>query len=282
MGDRRRIRPGAPLTARLRADGVDLVDVPAKLAARVRILSTGHGRKNDDADAVSVGIAARSARTLTSVTVEGTVTALRAIVDHRDNLVKTRTQTVNRLHVVLTNLIPAGAKRDLTADQASELLRRIRPRDTAGKILRGLAVDLVTEIRHLDRRIARAVADIQAAVTASGTTLTELCGIGALTAGKILGRVGTIDRFHSAAAFASYNGTAPIDVSSGDVIRHRLPAPATVNSTSVYMSWPSPKSGRTPRAGSITCGNERRARATKKRCDASTAAVRRRLPPTAQ
>jgi hypothetical protein len=29
---------------------------------RVRILSTGHGRKNDDADAVSVGIAARSAR----------------------------------------------------------------------------------------------------------------------------------------------------------------------------------------------------------------------------
>jgi transposase len=222
MGDRRRIRPGAPLTARLRADGVDLVDVPAKLAARVRILSTGHGRKNDDADAVSVGIAARSARTLTSVTVEGTVTALRAIVDHRDNLVKTRTQTVNRLHVVLTNLIPAGAKRDLTADQASELLRRIRPRDTAGKTLRGLAVDLVTEIRHLDRRIAKAAANIQAAVTASGTTLTELCGIGALTAGKILGRVGTIDRFHSAAAFASYNGTAPIDVSSGDVIRHRL------------------------------------------------------------
>jgi transposase len=213
---------GAPLTARLRGDGVDVVDVPAKLAARVRILSTGHGRKNDDADAVSVGIAARSARTLTSVTVEGTVTALHAIVDHRDDLVKTRTQTVNRLHVVLTNLIPAGAKRDLTADQASELLRRIRPRDTAGKTLRGLAVDLVTEIRHLDRRIARAVADIQAAVTASGTTLTELCGIGALTAGKILGRVGTIDRFHSAAAFASYNGTAPIDVSSGDVIRHRL------------------------------------------------------------
>ena len=95
---------GAPLTARLRADGVDVVDVPAKLAARVRMLSSGHGRKNDDADAVSVGIAALSARTLTSAPVEGTVTALRAIVEHRDDLVKTRTQTVNRLHVVLTNL----------------------------------------------------------------------------------------------------------------------------------------------------------------------------------
>jgi transposase len=213
---------GAPLTARLRTDGVEVVDVPAKLAARVRVLSTGHGRKNDDADAVSVGIAALSARTLTSATVDYTVTALRAIVDHRDDLVKTRTQTVNRLHVVLTTLIPAGASRDLTADRAAELLRGIRPRDTAGKTLRGLAADLVTEIRQLDRHIAKAAADIQTAVSASGTTLTELCGVGTLTAGKILGRVGTITRFRSAAAFASYTGTAPIDVSSGDVVRHRL------------------------------------------------------------
>ena len=80
---------GAPLTARLRTDGIDVVDVPAKLAARVRMLSTGHGRKNDDADAVSVAIAARSARTLNSAAVDGAVTALRAIVEHRDDLVKT-------------------------------------------------------------------------------------------------------------------------------------------------------------------------------------------------
>ena len=212
---------GAPLTARLRTDGIDVVDVPAKLAARVRMLSTGHGRKND-ADAVSVAIAARSARRLNSAAVDGAVTAVRAIVEHRDDLVKTRTQTVNRLHVVLTNLIPAGADRDLTAERAAELLRGIRPRDAAGKTLRGLAAGLVGEIRQLDRRIAKAASDIQTAVTDSGTILTELCGIGALTAGKILGRVGTIDRFRSAAAFATYNGTAPIDVSSGDVVRHRL------------------------------------------------------------
>ena len=68
--------------------------------------------------------------------------------------------------------------RDLTAERAAELLRGIRPRDTAGKTLRGLAADLIAEIRHLDRRIAKAAADIQTAVTASGTTLTELCGIG--------------------------------------------------------------------------------------------------------
>lgn len=43
-----------------------------------------------------------------------------------------------------------------------------------------------------------------------------------MTAGKILGRVGTVERFRSAAAFATYTGTAPIDVSSGDVVRQRL------------------------------------------------------------
>ena len=59
---------------------------------------------------LSVGIAARSARTLTSARVDGTVTAVRAVVEHRDDLVKTRTQTINRLHVVLTHLIPAGAQ----------------------------------------------------------------------------------------------------------------------------------------------------------------------------
>ena len=232
------------------------------------MLSTGHCRKNDDADAVSVGIAARSARTLTSAAVESTVTALRAIVEHRDDLVKTRTQTINRLHVVLTNLIPAGAQRDLTAERAAEHLRGIRPRDTADKTLRGLAVDLVTEIRQLDRRIATAAADIETAVTASGTTLTELCGIGALTAGKILGRVGTIDRFRSAAAFASYTGTAPIETSSGDVVRQRLSRAGDRQLNLCLHVMALTQSGRTPRTGPITCGNEPKARATKRRCDA--------------
>lgn len=136
------------------------------------MLSTDHGRKNDDADAVSVAIAARSAPRLHSAAVEGTVTALRAIVEHRDDLVKTRTQTVSRLHVVLTNLTPAGADRNLTVERAAELLRGIRPRDAAGKTLRSLAGDLVAEIRQLDRRIAKTAADIQRA-SGSLTPLTR-------------------------------------------------------------------------------------------------------------
>jgi transposase len=213
---------GAPLTARLARDGVKVLDVPAKLAARVRVLSTGHGRKNDDADAVSVGIAALTASQLNTAAVDGAVIALRAVVDHRDDLVKTRTQTINRLHVVLSNLIPGGAARNLTADHAAESLRAIRPRDNAGKALRALAVDLIGEVRQLDKRIAKAAADISTAISESGTTLTQLVGVGSLNAAKILSRVGDVHRFRSAAAFASFSGTAPIEVSSGDVIRHRL------------------------------------------------------------
>ena len=213
---------GAPLITRLSADGITATDVPAKLATRVRMLSTGHGRKNDDADAVSVGVAALTAAGLRGVAVDEAITALRALVEHRDDMVKSRTQTVNRLHVLLTQLLPAGASRNLSADHAAQLLRTVRPRSTGPRTLRRLAAELIGEIRHLDRRIATTTSEISAAVTATGSTLTELRGIGDLTAGKILARVGDITRFRSSAAFASYTGTAPIEVSSGDVVRHRL------------------------------------------------------------
>lgn len=109
---------GAPLLTRLAADGIAPIDVLAKLATRVRTLSTGHGRKNDGADAISVGIAALTATGLNTLVVDEAITALRALVEHRDNVVKTRTQTVNRLHVRLTRLLPAGAPRQLDAEQA--------------------------------------------------------------------------------------------------------------------------------------------------------------------
>ena len=89
----------------------------------------------------------------------------------------------------------------MTADRAADILRQIRPREPAAKTLRGLAVDLVAEIRALDCRITKAAVDITAAVESSGSTLTELSGIGTLNAAKILARVGTIQRFRSADAF---------------------------------------------------------------------------------
>lgn len=213
---------GAPLAARLHGDGIDAIDVPAKLATRVRTLSVGHGRKNDDADAISVGIAALTASGLRAAAVEESIIALRALVEHRDDVVRTRTQTINRLHVLLTQLLPGGAPRGLNADTAAQLLRTVRPRAAGPRTLRRLAAELIAEVRHLDRRVATVTTDISDALAASGSTLTQLRGLGDLTAGKILARVGDVRRFRSPAAFASYTGTAPIEVSSGDIVRHRL------------------------------------------------------------
>ncbi|MQA12596.1 MAG: IS110 family transposase [Pseudonocardiaceae bacterium] len=214
---------GAPLLARLAADDVAVIDVPAKLAARVRLLSAGHGRKNDDADAVSVAIAAHTAPHLRSAEIDQALGALRVLVEHRDDLVKTRTQLVNRLHGLLTELVPAGAgHRRLTVEIAADLLRRTRPREPARRAVRRVAVELVAELRRLERRISSADAAVATAVEATGSTLTELYGIGLVLAGKILARVGPTSRFRSASAFASFTGTAPIEVSSGEVVRHRL------------------------------------------------------------
>jgi transposase len=91
------------------------------------------------------------------------------------------------------------------------------------RTLCALASDLISEIGRLDERITATTAQISTAVAAaSGSTLTQVHGIGPLLAGKILAMVGSVDRFRSAAAFASYTATAPIEASSGDVIRHRL------------------------------------------------------------
>ncbi|MGH3523187.1 MAG: IS110 family transposase [Mycobacterium sp.] len=213
---------GAPLAGRLREDGIAVIDVPAKLARRVRLLSTGHGRKSDQADALSVGIAAWSAPALRTVEIDEAIAALRAVTEHRDDLVRSRTQLINRLHVLSVKLVPSGMARGLSAESAAEALRRVRPRNPLGRTLRAIAVDLVAELRRLDRRIADATQTLGDAVAASGTTLTELLGIGDVVAAKILARTGPITRFRSPAAFASFCGVAPIEVSSGDVVRHRL------------------------------------------------------------
>ena len=169
-----------------------------------------------------VGIAALSASGLRTLVIDETAIALRALVDHRDDLVKSRTQTVNRLHRLLIQLIPGGAPQRLSAKTAAELLGTVDPQTPMLRTLCALASDLIGEIGRLDERITATTAQISTAVAASGTTLTQVHGIGTLLAGKILALVGSIDRFRSAAAFASYTGTAPIEASSGDVIRHRL------------------------------------------------------------
>jgi transposase len=123
---------------------------------------------------------------------------------------------------LLAELVPAGADRHLTANTAAVLLRRLRPTSPPAKARRQLAVDLVRDIRALDQRITTVQQRLQAAVTQSNTTLVELVGIGPVLAAKFLGEVGDIGRFPTKARFAAHNGTAPIEASSGQVVRHRL------------------------------------------------------------
>jgi transposase len=219
---------GAPLLARLHdagvADEVAVLDVPAKLAARVRTLSAGHGRKNDPADAVSVAVAAHTATGLRRPRPDRQTEALRVLCEHRDDLVKTRTQTLNRLHGLLTGLVDGGVSRRLTVATATAVLDSVTPRatDPGRRATRRVAQDLVEELTRLDRRVRAAEADLADVLAQTATTLTELHGIGVVNAAKTVARVGDITRFPTAAAFASFTGTAPIEVSSGEQTRHRL------------------------------------------------------------
>jgi transposase len=199
-----------------------VLDVPAKLAARVRVLSAGHGRKTDPADAVSVAVTAQGAPWLRQVGVEDQAVVLHLLTSRREELVRVRTQTVNRLHRLLADLIPGGVGRNLTANRAEALLGQARPSGTAATTRWQLASDLIADVRDLDGRIATVEERITAAVVRSKTSLVGLFGVGPVLAAKLLGEVGDIRRFPSKHHFAAHTGTAPLEASSGQVVRHRL------------------------------------------------------------
>lgn len=213
---------GRSLAQRLVADGERVVDVPAKLAARIRVFSQGHGRKTDRHDAVSIGLAALDGVGLQDVHADDHTVTLRLLCDRRAELVALRTQAVCRLHRLLAELTPGGMQRELTATKAASVLVRLRPKDEPGRIRRQVAADHLSDVRALDGRIKRLGDQIKATVEANGTTLLEIFGVGPVIAARILAEVGDVERFATKDRFASYNGTAPIDVSSGDQTRHRL------------------------------------------------------------
>ena len=213
---------GRHVAQRLVADGETVVDVPAKLAARARVFDTGNGRKTDPADAHSVAVVALRTRNLTQVRIDDELVALRVLVDRRDELGRTRTQTINRLHRFLLELLPGGAKRFLSAGQAQALLDSVAPTDVAGRVRHQLATELLAEIVVLDAKMKASDKTLRKAVAATGTGLLDLYGIGPASAARILGDVADVARFATRDRFASWNGTAPLDASSGEQQRHRL------------------------------------------------------------
>jgi transposase len=213
---------GRPLAQRLLAEGETVVDVPAKLAARVRVFDTGNARKTDATDAHAVAAAALRTPTLQVLAFDEELVALRLLADRRDELSARRVQTVNRLHRLLTELIPGGAGKDLTATKAKQLLATVKPRSLVGKTTRRMAVEEVADLVATDTKLKTLTKELRVAVQARGSHLMDLHGIGPAGAARILADVGDIARFPDRNHFASWTGTAPIDASSGDNIRHRL------------------------------------------------------------
>ena len=205
---------------------------------------------------------------LAEVTVDGELVALRLLADRRDELAGAR--TVSRLHRLLLELIPAGAPRFLSAAQAKALLATVRPRDVAGRTRRQLAAELLADIVVLDRKLKDSDKRLSEAVGADGTGVLDLYGIGSVGAARILGDVGNVARFANRAHFASWTGTAPIDASSGQQVRHRLSRAGTGGSTGSCTSWPSSRSATTPTAAPTTGANSPPARPRWKRSAASS------------
>jgi transposase len=213
---------GRPLAQRLLADGETVVDVPAKLAARVRVFDTGNARKTDATDAHAIAATALRTPDLRVLAFDEELVALRLLVDRRDELSARRVQTVNRLHRLLTELIPGGAGKDLTATKAKKLLGSVRPRSLVGRTTRRMAVEEVADLVATDARLKTLTKELGVAVKARGSHLMELRGIGPAGAARILADVGDVARFPDRNHFASWTGTAPLDASSGEHIRHRL------------------------------------------------------------
>lgn len=213
---------GRGIAQLLVAAGEPVVDVPAKLAARARLLSTSSARKTDLADACSVAAAALHHHQLRPVVPEDQTVVLRLLSDRRDDLVAERTRTLSRLHVLLAELHPGGATRQLTAARAAVLLCRTHPITPVDLERKRIARELLADVRRLDRQVKTASQAIGTAVGDHGTTLTQVYGIGPILAAKLVGQTGDITRFPDRDHFASYTGTAPIEASSGDVRRHRL------------------------------------------------------------
>lgn len=213
---------GYLLSQQLVAAGERVVDVPPVLASRVRVLGSGRSNKNDPNDALSVAVAALRQPVLAQVQTEDHAQILRLLAKRHLELTGLRTQAVCRLHALLMLLRPGGMTRRLSADKASRMLQGMRNLDPIGAQRRTMAKTHLADIRRLDRELKSNKILVAKAVSASGTSVTDIYGVGSIVAAFLVGYTGDVRRFASAGHYASYNGTAPIEVSSGGTKKHRL------------------------------------------------------------
>jgi transposase len=213
---------GRLLAQQLITAGERVLDVQPKLASRVRLLQAGDTNKNDPNDALAVAVAALRSAARREVTAEDHPAVLKVWAKRHRDLARTRNQVACRLHAVLCDLVPGGHPKEISAAQAARILDQLTPSGAVALARAELAADFLEDIRRLDTQLRDTKKKLAAAVKASGTSLTQLFGVGPVIAGTIIGDVADVSRFPGRDHFASYNGTAPVEVSSGNRKIHRL------------------------------------------------------------
>jgi transposase len=213
---------GYLLAQQLVAQGEEVLDVPATLASRIRTLATGRSNKNDSNDAHSIAIAALRAPALRSVERADHGEVLRLLSKRNCDLGRQRSRVVCRLHALLAELSPGGIAKQMYVSNAAALLSTVRPETPVQQMRFDLVLELLDDVRRLDEQIKASHRRIRLAVRASGSSLTDLYGVGPVHAAQLIGYSGEVRRFVNRDAYASYNGTAPVERSSGGRIVHRL------------------------------------------------------------
>jgi transposase len=212
---------GAAVARRLIEANEDTREVPAFLPHRERKRNPSRG-KSDLRDAVAIARVVARGEPLSSPRRVDILSDLKLLSDHRDQLVRARTQLINRTHKDLVVSHP-GYEKTIPKLTSKKRLRETRSLLRTDRSVRAnLIRERITEISRLIDRIAAAERQIADKVIESGTNLTQLHGIGFMVAAKILGEVGDPARLRSKASFAMLTGTAPVEASSGKTRRHRL------------------------------------------------------------
>jgi transposase len=213
---------GYLLSQQLVAAGETVLDVPSTLAARIRVLGSGRSDKNDPNDALSVAVAALRTPALREVVAADHAQVLRLLAKRNIDVGSHRTRVVCRLHNVLMELVPGGIAKELNASDAVAVLERIEPTTPIELAKRDMALEILADVQRLDAQLKQSHRRIRTAVAASQTTVTELFGVGPVLACYLVGFTGDITRFATRDAYAGYNGTAPVERSSGGRVVHRV------------------------------------------------------------
>ena len=213
---------GYLLAQQLVGAGESVIDVQPKLAARVRLLDDHAVNKNDPHDARSVAIAALRSRTPVEVRVEDHSAVAKLWSKRQRDLARARNKVACRLHSLLCELVAGGVPDEIYAAKVARLLASVRPQGAVAAARVELAGELLEDLRRLDAQMKESKKRLAAVVKASRTSTTKLFGVGPMVAAATIGITGDVTRFPTRDRFASFNGTAPIDVSSGGKKVYRL------------------------------------------------------------